>query len=76
MHPDCGNKGSHDDFIKLNEAYSVLSKKDTKHYYDIEVKYNDSVNCDFHSHRYIYKMNIYLKKLKQLMSFFYKLFYF
>nr|XP_034189761.1 dnaJ homolog subfamily C member 4-like [Osmia lignaria] len=52
MHPDCGNKGSHDDFIKLNEAYSVLSKKDTKHYYDFEVKYNDSANCDFHSHRF------------------------
>ncbi|KAK9306993.1 hypothetical protein QLX08_002596 [Tetragonisca angustula] len=53
MHPDSGNKGNHDDFVKINEAYTVLSSKQNRHYYDIDLK-NDNVheNCDYQRTRY------------------------
>ncbi|KAK1119181.1 hypothetical protein K0M31_013676 [Melipona bicolor] len=53
MHPDSGNKGNHDDFVKINEAYTVLSNKQNRHYYDINLK-NDNVheNCDYQKTRY------------------------
>lgn len=49
MHPDSGIKGNHTDFVKLNEAYSVLCKKETRHYYDINLRSNATrnYNCDF-----------------------------
>lgn len=40
MHPDSGNDGSHADFVKINEAYSTLSKRDKKRDYDMSLKYN------------------------------------
>lgn len=40
MHPDSGNEGSHSEFVKINEAYSVLSKRTTKRDYDMSLKYN------------------------------------
>ncbi|XP_076661957.1 dnaJ homolog subfamily C member 4 [Halictus rubicundus] len=40
MHPDCGSEGSHSEFVKINEAYSVLSKRTTKRDYDMSLKYN------------------------------------
>ncbi|XP_043256842.1 dnaJ homolog subfamily C member 4-like isoform X2 [Colletes gigas] len=43
MHPDAGNKGSHDDFVKVNEAYTTLSKKDKRQEYDKSLHYNDIV---------------------------------
>ncbi|XP_026671231.1 dnaJ homolog subfamily C member 4-like isoform X2 [Ceratina calcarata] len=39
MHPDSG-KGNHADFVKLNEAYNVLSKSNSRHSYDINLRYN------------------------------------
>lgn len=53
MHPDSGNKGNHDDFVKINEAYTVLSNKQNRHYYDIDLK-NDNVheNYDYQRTRY------------------------
>ncbi|KAK2580479.1 hypothetical protein KPH14_006219 [Odynerus spinipes] len=39
-HPDiCGDKG-HDKFIKLQEAYNILSKEDTRRQYDMNLKYH------------------------------------
>ncbi|XP_076639350.1 uncharacterized protein LOC143351565 isoform X2 [Colletes latitarsis] len=43
MHPDAGNKGSHEDFVKVNEAYTILSKKNKRHEYDRSLNYNDVV---------------------------------
>lgn len=42
VHPDCGNEGSHLEFVKINEAYSVLSKTASKRDYDMSLKYNFS----------------------------------
>ncbi|KOC70562.1 Chaperone protein DnaJ, partial [Habropoda laboriosa] len=41
MHPDNSSKGNHADFVKINEAYNVLSKTKTKQYYDLDLKYNN-----------------------------------
>ncbi|XP_076753370.1 dnaJ homolog subfamily C member 4 [Xylocopa sonorina] len=38
MHPDSGTKGCHADFVKINEAYTVLSKKETRDLYDAQLK--------------------------------------
>ncbi|XP_078038327.1 uncharacterized protein LOC144470722 [Augochlora pura] len=40
MHPDSGSDGSHADFVKINEAYSTLSKMNKKRDYDMSLKYN------------------------------------
>lgn len=40
MHPDSGTKGSHKEFVKINEAYTILSKSDTKQNYDTNLKCN------------------------------------
>ena len=42
MHPDSGNKGSHAEFVKINEAYRVLSKMNKRREYDRSLKYNVS----------------------------------
>ncbi|CAK9802409.1 DnaJ homolog subfamily C member 4 [Anthophora quadrimaculata] len=44
LHPDNSSKGNHADFVKINEAYSVLSKAKTRHYYDMDLKYNSNNN--------------------------------
>nr|XP_033325531.1 dnaJ-like protein 60 isoform X1 [Megalopta genalis] len=40
MHPDSGKDGSHADFVRINEAYSTLSKRNKKRDYDMSLKYN------------------------------------
>lgn len=63
VHPDCGKKGNHDEFVKINEAYSILSNIQSKRSYDIDLKQNNirenyyyqnarSNNC----HQYAYDM--------------------
>ena len=42
MHPDSGGKGSHAEFVKINEAYRVLSKMNKRREYDRSLKYNVS----------------------------------
>ncbi|KAK0087758.1 hypothetical protein PV325_000136 [Microctonus aethiopoides] len=45
MHPDKSSKGdkaSHDDFIKINEAYNILSKDDSRREYDSALLYNNN----------------------------------
>lgn len=45
MHPDKstkGDKASHDDFIKINEAYNILSKDDSRREYDSALLYNNN----------------------------------
>ncbi|KAK0180427.1 hypothetical protein PV327_006070 [Microctonus hyperodae] len=47
MHPDTSSKGdqaSHDDFIKINEAYNVLSKDNSRQEYDSTLLYNNNPN--------------------------------
>ncbi|CAK9817229.1 DnaJ homolog subfamily C member 4 [Anthophora plagiata] len=44
LHPDNSRKGNHADFVKINEAYNVLSKAKTRHYYDMDLKYNSNNN--------------------------------
>lgn len=38
VHPDAAGKGSHADFIKINEAYSVLGKESTRYKYDMSLR--------------------------------------
>ncbi|XP_018318065.1 dnaJ homolog subfamily C member 4 isoform X1 [Mycetomoellerius zeteki] len=40
LHPDTSGKQDHADFIRLNEAYTILSKENTKRQYDFDLKYN------------------------------------
>ncbi|XP_018051682.1 PREDICTED: dnaJ homolog subfamily C member 4-like [Atta colombica] len=40
LHPDTSGKQSHTDFIRLNEAYMILSKENTRRQYDFDLKYN------------------------------------
>lgn len=40
MHPDSGTGGNHKDFVRINEAYTILSKSDTKRIYDSNLKCN------------------------------------
>lgn len=44
FHPDSNSKGNHANFVKINEAYSVLSKAKTRRYYDMDLKYNSNNN--------------------------------
>lgn len=39
LHPDSSGKHSHADFVKLNEAYSILGKENTRRNYDLDLKY-------------------------------------
>ncbi|GAB1866854.1 DnaJ-like protein 60 [Camponotus japonicus] len=39
LHPDTSGKHSHTDFVKLNEAYSILGKENTRRKYDLDLKY-------------------------------------
>lgn len=38
LHPDTSGKHSHADFVKLNEAYSILGKESTRRQYDFNLK--------------------------------------
>ncbi|KAG5325921.1 DNJC4 protein, partial [Acromyrmex heyeri] len=40
LHPDTSGKQGHNDFVKLNEAYMILSKENTRRQYDFDLKYN------------------------------------
>ncbi|KYN39138.1 DnaJ like protein subfamily C member 4 [Trachymyrmex septentrionalis] len=40
LHPDITGKQDHTDFVRLNEAYMILSKENTKRQYDFDLKYN------------------------------------
>ncbi|KAL6439484.1 hypothetical protein ACFW04_003951 [Cataglyphis niger] len=40
LHPDTSGKHSHADFVKLNEAYSILGKESTRRQYDLGLKYS------------------------------------
>ncbi|XP_070171554.1 dnaJ homolog subfamily C member 4 [Polyergus mexicanus] len=42
LHPDTSGKHSHADFVKLNEAYSILGKENTRRQYDLGLKYSKS----------------------------------
>ncbi|XP_015438341.1 PREDICTED: dnaJ homolog subfamily C member 4-like [Dufourea novaeangliae] len=39
MHPDNSSEGNHADFVKINEAYTILSKKHTRRDYDMSLKH-------------------------------------
>ncbi|XP_032677753.1 dnaJ homolog subfamily C member 4-like [Odontomachus brunneus] len=39
LHPDISGRCSHTDFVKLNEAYSILGKASTRRKYDEDLKY-------------------------------------
>lgn len=55
MHPDNNNTGNHDDFVKLNEAYNILSNEQSKHIYDIDLKSNNIHTNNFYQNtRYIF----------------------
>ncbi|XP_076685968.1 uncharacterized protein LOC143377976 isoform X2 [Andrena cerasifolii] len=50
MHPDSGSKGSHAEFVKINEAYRVLSKMNKRQEYDRSLKYNNVSYQNFSEH--------------------------
>lgn len=50
MHPDNGSKGSHANFVKINEAYRVLSKMNKRQEYDRSLKYNNVSYPNFSEH--------------------------
>lgn len=50
MHPDSGCKGSHAEFVKINEAYRVLSKMNKRQEYDRSLKYNNVSHPNFSKH--------------------------
>ncbi|XP_043285497.1 dnaJ-like protein 60 [Venturia canescens] len=39
MHPDTGKKSNHSDFVKISEAYKVLSKLHTRQRYDADLQF-------------------------------------
>ncbi|XP_012257278.2 dnaJ-like protein 60 [Athalia rosae] len=39
LHPDMGMEGNHAKFVKVNEAYKILSKELSRRQYDMELKY-------------------------------------
>ncbi|XP_076182743.1 uncharacterized protein LOC143154657 isoform X2 [Ptiloglossa arizonensis] len=54
LHPDAGNKGNHIDFVKINEAYSVLSKPGRRQTYDTNLKFRNMRynQTSFHQNNY------------------------
>ncbi|XP_011632924.1 dnaJ-like protein 60 [Pogonomyrmex barbatus] len=40
LHPDTSGKQGHADFVRLNEAYSILGKESTRRQYDFDLKCN------------------------------------
>ena len=42
MHPDVKGKESHSEFVKINEAYNVLSKESLRRQYDINLEHGYS----------------------------------
>lgn len=43
MHPD-SDKGNHAEFVKLNQAYSILSRSESRHSYDINLRYQENTS--------------------------------
>ncbi|XP_018402177.1 PREDICTED: dnaJ homolog subfamily C member 4-like [Cyphomyrmex costatus] len=39
LHPDTSGKQGHADFVRLNEAYMILGKENTRRLYDFDLKY-------------------------------------
>ncbi|XP_072765270.1 dnaJ-like protein 60 isoform X2 [Anoplolepis gracilipes] len=55
LHPDVSGKHGHADFIKLNEAYSILGKKNIRQQYDLDLKrsrYNPSYTYNSQNRQY------------------------
>lgn len=42
MHPDIKGNKTHEEFVKINEAYNVLSKEILRRDYDMNLKYGYS----------------------------------
>ncbi|KAF7991357.1 hypothetical protein HCN44_002919 [Aphidius gifuensis] len=42
MHPDTSNKKDHDEFVKITQAYNILSKEESKKNYDLNLQQQDS----------------------------------
>ncbi|XP_011875952.1 PREDICTED: dnaJ-like protein 60 [Vollenhovia emeryi] len=40
LHPDTSGKQDHADFVRLNEAYKILGKENTRRQYDFDLKYS------------------------------------
>lgn len=73
VHPDCGNKGNHDEFVKINEAYSILSNKQSKRSYDIGLKENNIRENHYYQNagsynRYQYAYNMYYPRYRRKPS--------
>lgn len=49
MHPDIKGNQSHSEFVKINEAYKVLSKEILRRDYDMNLKYGTSSNVSSNS---------------------------
>ncbi|XP_012524194.1 dnaJ homolog subfamily C member 4 [Monomorium pharaonis] len=55
LHPDTSGKQGHSDFVRLNEAYKILGKENTRRQYDFYLKYNKynpSYTSNPHNMRY------------------------
>lgn len=67
MHPD-SSKGNHAEFVKLSEAYNTLSKSESRHTYDINLRYNayrDSSTYPSGTYRYEYEVSRKTKPSKE-----------
>lgn len=54
LHPDICGKCGHVDFIKLNEAYSILGRESTRQEYDLKLQNN---RCNFSYTHTFYTQN-------------------
>ncbi|KAL0106031.1 hypothetical protein PUN28_016033 [Cardiocondyla obscurior] len=52
LHPDTSGKQGHTDFVKLNEAYTVLGKENTRRQYDLDLKYQKYQPSYTHNSQY------------------------
>lgn len=55
LHPDTSGKQGHADFVRLNEAYKILGKENTRRQYDFILKYdryNPSYTHNSHDRQY------------------------
>lgn len=52
MHPDTSGRDSHAEFVEINQAYLVLSKKYSRNRYDISLQYNTPTNPQYYGHYY------------------------
>ena len=44
MHPDIKGNESHSEYVKINEAYNILSKEHLRRVYDSNIKYGHSAD--------------------------------